>query len=156
MSNVPSTEEIVEMELYDGNGGGNSSNEGTFGASNTNGPGSVKKLREILRRQKQDSDDEESSDVDFNYEDEDSLSSELAELYSYTEATDSKDKSDRRRQQFERQISAGQIRLRSGSAGHRPLKNEEPDMDEEHEPIEVGHPYFWLEFIHIYIIIHIL
>ena len=56
---------------------------------------------------------------------------------SYTEATDSKDKSDRRRQQFERQISAGQIRLRSGSAGHRPLKNEEPDMDEEHEPIEV-------------------
>ena len=68
MSSVPTTEELLEMELYDGNGGGNSSNEGTFGASNSNGPGSVKKLREILRRQKQDSDDEESSDVDFNYE----------------------------------------------------------------------------------------
>jgi len=88
MSSVPTTEELLEMELYDGNGGGNSSNEGTFGASNSNGPGSVKKLREILRRQKQDSDDEESSDVDFSYDDEDSLSSELAELYSYTEASD--------------------------------------------------------------------
>ena len=88
MNSVPNTEEILEMELYDGNGGSNTSNEGTFGASNSNGPGSVKKLREILRRQKQDSDDEESSDVDFNYDDEDSLSSELAELYSYTEASD--------------------------------------------------------------------
>ena len=88
MTSVPSTEEILEMELYEGNGGGNMSNEGTSGNSNTNGPGSVKKLREILRRQKQDSEDEESSDVDFNYEDEDSLSSELAELYSYTEVSD--------------------------------------------------------------------
>ena len=75
MTSVPSTEEILDMELYDGYGGGNMSNEGTFCNSNTNGPGSVKKLREILRRQKQDSEDEESSDVDFNYEDEDSLSS---------------------------------------------------------------------------------
>ena len=57
---------------------------------------------------------------------------------SYNAVTNSKEKGDRRRQQFERQISAGQIRLRSGSAGHRPLKNEEPDMDEEHEPIEVS------------------
>ena len=88
MSSVPMTEEIIEMELYDGNGEGSGTNEGTFGVSNSNGPGSVKKLREILRRQKQDSDDEESPDVDFNYQDEDSLSSELAELYSYTEAPD--------------------------------------------------------------------
>ena len=49
----------------------------------------------------------------------------------------------RRQQQFERQTSAGQIRLRSGSAGHRELKNEEPELeDEEHEPIEVlAHTY---------------
>ena len=44
----------------------------------------------------------------------------------------------RRRQEFERQISAGQMRLRSGSAGHKPLKSEDPEFDdEEHEPIEV-------------------
>ena len=55
----------------------------------------------------------------------------------YSEATNSDEKNERRRAQLERQISAGQIRLRSGSAGHRPLKNEEPDLDEEHEPIEV-------------------
>ena len=88
MSIVPITDDLLEMELYDGGNGGIASNEGTFGASNTSGPGSVKKLREILRRQKQDSEDEDSPDVDFNYEDEDSLSSELAELYSYTEAPD--------------------------------------------------------------------
>ena len=88
MSSVPITDEILEMELYDGGGGGNISTEGSFGMSGGSAPGSVKKLREILRRQKQESDDEDSPDVDFNYEDEDSLSSELAELYSYTEAPD--------------------------------------------------------------------
>ena len=87
MSSVPITDEILEMEIYDGGGGGNMTGEGSFGGSG-GAPGSVKKLREILRRQKQDSEDEDSPDVDFQYNDEDSLSSELAELYSYTEAPD--------------------------------------------------------------------
>jgi len=43
------------------------------------------KIREIMRRQKPDSQDEESPDIDFVYADSDSLSAELAELYSYTE-----------------------------------------------------------------------
>ncbi len=43
------------------------------------------KLREILRRQKQDSDDEDTPDIEYIYEDEDNLASEIAELYSYTE-----------------------------------------------------------------------
>lgn len=88
MISVPITDENIEMELYDGSGGGNTSTDGNFGSTYSNGPGSVKKLKEILRRQKHDSEDEDSPDVDFNYEDEDSLSSELAELYSYTEAND--------------------------------------------------------------------
>lgn len=43
------------------------------------------KLREILRRQKQDSEDEESPDIEFVYSDTDTTAAELAELYSYTE-----------------------------------------------------------------------
>lgn len=43
MSSVPMTDEIIEMELYDGTGEGSGTNEGTFGVSNSNGPGSVKK-----------------------------------------------------------------------------------------------------------------
>ena len=57
---------------------------------------------------------------------------------SYSSAANTAERVERARQQFERQISAGQIRLRSGSAGHKPLKDEDPDMvDDEHEPIEV-------------------
>jgi hypothetical protein len=37
-----------------------------------------------------------------------------------------------------RKAGAGNIRLRSGSAGHKALENE-VDEDEEHEPIEVMH-----------------
>ena len=56
----------------------------------------------------------------------------------YSSATDSNERAEMRRQQFERQISETQIRLRTGSTGHKPLKNEDQDMaDEEHEPIEV-------------------
>jgi len=69
----------------DGGGYGGSSSSSSF----SSGVGSGKKLREIIRRQKPDSDDEEEApDVDFEYADEDCLSAELAELYSYTEAAD--------------------------------------------------------------------
>ena len=60
---------------------------------------------------------------------------------SYSEVTSSTENTERRRQQLERQISAGQIRLRSGSQGHKPLKNEDTDLDDEHEPIEVLKAY---------------
>jgi len=52
---------------------------------NGNGKRGLPKLREILRRQKQDSEDEESPDIEFVYADSDSHIAELAELYSYTE-----------------------------------------------------------------------
>ena len=52
---------------------------------NGNGKRGLPKLREILRRQRPDSEDEESPDIEFVYDDADSHVSELAELYSYTE-----------------------------------------------------------------------
>jgi len=52
---------------------------------NGNGKRGLPKLREILRRQKQDSEDEESPDIEFQYDDADSHAAEIAELYSYTE-----------------------------------------------------------------------
>ena len=52
---------------------------------NGNGKRGLPKLREILRRQKQDSEDEDSPDIEFQYEDTDSHSAEIAEAYSYTE-----------------------------------------------------------------------
>ena len=61
---------------------------GMSAASGTNGAGSKRglpKLREILRRQKQDSEDEDTPDIEYVYEDEDSFGAEIAELYSYTE-----------------------------------------------------------------------
>ena len=61
---------------------------GMSAASGTNAQASKRglpKLREILRRQKQDSEDEETPDIDYYYEDEDSFGSEISELYSYTE-----------------------------------------------------------------------
>ena len=55
---------------------------GTSAAASKRG---LPKLREILRRQKQDSEDEETPDIDYLYEDEDSFGAEISELYSYTE-----------------------------------------------------------------------
>ena len=52
---------------------------------NGNGKRGLPKLREILRRQKADSEDEDSPDIEFQYEDTDSHSAEIAEAYSYTE-----------------------------------------------------------------------
>lgn len=52
---------------------------------NGNGKRGLPKLREILRRQKQDSEDEDSPDIEFQYEDTDSHAAEIAECYSYTE-----------------------------------------------------------------------
>ena len=52
---------------------------------NGNGKRGLPKLREILRRQKQDSEDEESPDIEFLYEDADSHAAEIAEVFSYTE-----------------------------------------------------------------------
>jgi len=52
---------------------------------NGNGKRGLPKLREILRRQKQDSEDEESPDIEFLYDDADSHAAEIAEAYSYTE-----------------------------------------------------------------------
>jgi len=52
---------------------------------NGNGKRGLPKLREILRRQKQDSEDEESPDIEFQYDDADSMAAEIAEVYSYTE-----------------------------------------------------------------------
>lgn len=50
---------------------------------------SVSKIRDILRRQRQESDGgtsgEEVSDLDFVYDDADTYSIEMSELYSYTE-----------------------------------------------------------------------
>ena len=61
---------------------------------------------------------------------------------SYSSTTNAAEHAERRRHELERQISAGHMRLRSGSSGHKPLKNEDPDMDdEEHEPIEVYYTY---------------
>lgn len=78
----------------------------TMDEVNGNGKRGLPKLREILRRQKPDSEvliirlifwtvtyflsnftsqDEETPDIDFNYEDADCQPSEIAELYSYTE-----------------------------------------------------------------------
>lgn len=61
---------------------------GISAASGTNSAATKRglpKLREILRRQKQDSEDEDTPDVDYVYEDEDSFGAEISELYSYTE-----------------------------------------------------------------------
>eukprot|EP00090_Calanus_glacialis_P031165 TRINITY_DN5114_c0_g1_i1.p1 TRINITY_DN5114_c0_g1~~TRINITY_DN5114_c0_g1_i1.p1 ORF type:complete len:798 (-),score=302.22 TRINITY_DN5114_c0_g1_i1:161-2554(-) len=52
---------------------------------NGNGKRGLPKLREILRRQKQDSEDEESPDIEFLYDDADTHAAEIAEAYSYTE-----------------------------------------------------------------------
>ena len=52
---------------------------------NGNGKRGLPKLREILRRQKADSEDEESPDIEFQYEDADTMAAEIAEVYSYTE-----------------------------------------------------------------------
>ena len=52
---------------------------------NGNGKRGLPKLREILRRQKQDSEDEESPDIEFQYDDADTHAAEIAEAYSYTE-----------------------------------------------------------------------
>ena len=52
---------------------------------NGNGKRGLPKLREILRRQKQDSEDEDSPDIEFQYEDTDTHAAEMAEAYSYTE-----------------------------------------------------------------------
>ena len=52
---------------------------------NGNGKRGLPKLREILRRQKADSEDEDSPDIEFQYEDTDSHAAEIAEAYSYTE-----------------------------------------------------------------------
>ena len=52
---------------------------------NGNGKRGLPKLREILRRQKQDSEDEDSPDIEFQYEDTDTHAAEMAEVYSYTE-----------------------------------------------------------------------
>ena len=53
---------------------------------------------------------------------------------SYSQSSGSGPGSASRRPPVERQISTGSIRLRSGSTGHKMLKNEEEDT--EHEPIE--------------------
>jgi len=50
------------------------------------GPAGLPKLKEILRRQKPDSDDEDVPDVEFDYRDTDALTAEIAEFYSYTES----------------------------------------------------------------------
>lgn len=75
-------DEIMMMGTYDGGGGGADGDPGAAGSgdrppvvgagsgSGAGFPGSTKKLREILRRQKNDSDDEETPDVDFTYDDE--------------------------------------------------------------------------------------
>ena len=52
---------------------------------NGNGKRGLPKLREILRRQKQDSEDEDSPDIEFQYDDTDTHAAEMAEVYSYTE-----------------------------------------------------------------------
>ena len=54
----------------------------------------------------------------------------------YSEVSNSTENNERRRQQIERQISSGSIRLRTGSTGHKPLKNEDVDLDDD-APIEV-------------------
>ncbi len=64
------------------NGNGNGAGGGGGGGG---GPGGLPKLREILRRQKPDSDDEETPDIEFDYADADYLQAEIAEFYSYTE-----------------------------------------------------------------------
>jgi hypothetical protein len=67
--------------MMNGNGA-----HGCNGNGSSMGPGGLPKLREILRRQKADSDDEESTpDIEFCYSDSDSLGAEMAEFYSYTE-----------------------------------------------------------------------
>jgi len=52
---------------------------------NGNGKRGLPKLKEILRRQKQDSEDEDSPDIEFQYEDTDTHAAEIAEVFSYTE-----------------------------------------------------------------------
>lgn len=61
---------------------GISAASGTTAAASKRG---LPKLREILQRQKQDSEDEDTPDIDYLYDDEDSFGAEIAELYSYTE-----------------------------------------------------------------------
>merc|ERR1712001_177968 len=61
---------------------------GISAASGTNAAASKRglpKLREIMRRQKQDSEDEDTPDIEYVYEDEDTFGAEISELYSYTE-----------------------------------------------------------------------
>ncbi|XP_022915364.2 striatin-interacting protein 1 [Onthophagus taurus] len=55
--------------------------------SNGNGKRGMPKLRDIIRRQRQDSDGggTDSPDLDFIYDDTDTAANEIAELYSYTE-----------------------------------------------------------------------
>ncbi len=68
---MDSGERKVNNEGGNGNGGG--------------GPGGLPKLKEIMRRQRQDSEEEDTPDVEFVYEDSDGLAGEVAEFYSYTE-----------------------------------------------------------------------
>ncbi|XP_059091844.1 striatin-interacting protein 1-like [Tigriopus californicus] len=65
------------------NGNGENGLNGSSSTS-TNAAG-LPKIREILRRQKPDSEDEESPDIDFVYADSDEFAAEMAEFYSYTE-----------------------------------------------------------------------
>ncbi len=69
----------------DNNGNGNNSNGGPGPGPGASGPGGLPKLKEIMRRQRQDSDEEETPDIEFVYEDSDSFAGEMAEFYSYTE-----------------------------------------------------------------------
>ncbi|CAB4058229.1 Striatin-interacting protein 1 homolog,Striatin-interacting protein 2,Striatin-interacting proteins 2,Striatin-interacting protein 1 [Lepeophtheirus salmonis] len=49
------------------------------------GPPRLSKIKEVVQRQRKDSEDEGSPDIDFEYNDDDSLPNEISELYSYTE-----------------------------------------------------------------------
>eukprot|EP00096_Caligus_rogercresseyi_P013607 TRINITY_DN6234_c0_g1_i1.p1 TRINITY_DN6234_c0_g1~~TRINITY_DN6234_c0_g1_i1.p1 ORF type:complete len:849 (+),score=265.67 TRINITY_DN6234_c0_g1_i1:27-2573(+) len=55
------------------------------GSELPSGPQRLYKIKEVVQRQRKDSDDESTPDIEFDYNDEDSLSNEISELYSYTE-----------------------------------------------------------------------
>lgn len=66
-------------------GSANGAPDGNGNGGGMSGPGGLPKLKEIMRRQRPDSDDEEAPDVEFDYGDSDTLAGEMAEFYSYTE-----------------------------------------------------------------------
>ncbi len=71
--------------MADAGGGLDGNGNGGGASGSSSGPAGLPKLKEILRRQRQDSDEEDTPDIEFVYQDSDTLAGEVAEFYSYTE-----------------------------------------------------------------------